>query len=97
MGSGIMPHEVDKRLVAAAIYLARVDKELDQVPMDTVWPERQAKLKKLCAKIKADIGALEEARTGRKANRPVPKTIEDVSDMERYRANFVDGVPQSRR
>lgn len=92
-GSGIMQHEVDRHLVASQIYLARVDKELGKIPQGLVTEERLAKLQKLVAQVKKDIDALEEVRTGRKSTRRKPTTIAEVSDLDQYRADFIEGQP----
>lgn len=89
--SGIMQHEVDRHLVACAIYLSRVDKELARIPEGLVLPERLVKLQKLSAQIKKDVDALEEVRTGRKATRRKPTTIAEVSDLDTYRRDFIEG------
>lgn len=95
--SGLMPHEVDRHLVAAGIYLSRVKKELGRVPVGQVLEARATKFSKLVAQIEKDLDALEEVRTGRKGTRRKPTTIADVTDIDSYREAFVDGQQNASR
>jgi hypothetical protein len=87
--SGLMPHEVDRHLVAGGIYLNRVDRELEKIPTGLVPEERQEVLSSLRGQLTDVIVQLEELRTGRKRTKR-PKTLAEVTDLDRYRKDFIE-------
>ena len=60
----LMPHKIDKHLVAAGIYGQRMASALEQVDLRTVPPDRREPIKRLRADIRRILADIELARVG---------------------------------
>ncbi len=85
--SELMAHEVDRRLVALAIYHSRMKTELKLLDRTLVLPDRMEKIQKLDELVQITGWMIEEARTGRVRRRA--KTLADVADLDEYRRKYL--------
>ncbi len=85
--SELMAHDVDRRLVSAAIHLSRIKTDLERLDRTQVLPERMESLNRLAEAIQISQWILEETRTGRVRRRA--KTLADLVDIEEYKRKYM--------